>query len=78
MTLVCLILASILSWAFIVRPSLRANAKRDRDNFRREFRRFQLKTVQQYFPEMEGLSLREIEENYNFRAAYESLSVGEE
>ena len=75
MLILSYILLISFSWIFIYKPVRQAQAKAKYQRFSKEYERFQLKTVQQYFPEAQNLSLNQIKELYDYKRSYDSLSL---
>ena len=79
MTLLLVALTLLLSWAFILRPVMLANAQRQQAEFSKNLRYFKLIAIKKYHPAFQKgaepgpLEYEEIARRYNVSALYEQI-----
>ncbi len=73
MELIFIASALLLAWIYIVRPISQFAEDRATDRYYKAYRHFQAKAVQNHYPQLAHLSLREIEELYDVCEAYHRI-----
>ena len=73
MDIICMLLGGVLTYALLLKPLATYNEKKRKKTFQRYYRHFQLLTVQNHYPQLHELTLREIESLYNVSEAYNRI-----
>ena len=73
MELIFILTALTLCWVTIVRPLSHFAEQKATDRYYKTYRHFQARKVQDYYPQLAQLTLREIEERYDVKEAYHRI-----
>ncbi len=71
--LILFLLGITLLWNQVIAPLYAAQVQRIDRKFQRAFKYHQLRTVQAYYSVLSEKTLREIEEEYDYREAYDRI-----